>query len=88
MLIIVQPPAPAPAPALPPALSRIQGIVEKSSIKPIISNALIKAEKEGISVSATNLQIGMRATYKEVKVEYDQNHHVLLTWLKPLLDCL
>ena len=51
------------------ALSRIQGIAEKSSIKPIISNALIKAEKEGISVSATNLQIGMRATYKEVKVE-------------------
>jgi len=51
------------------ALSRIQGIVEKSSIKPIISNALIKAGNEGISVSATNLQIGMRATYKEVKVE-------------------
>jgi len=51
------------------ALSRIQGIVEKSSIKPIISNALIKAGKDGISVSATNLQIGMRATYKDVKVE-------------------
>ena len=51
------------------ALSRIQGIVEKSSIKPIISNALIKTNQEGISVSATNLQIGMRATYKDVKVE-------------------
>jgi len=51
------------------ALSRIQGIVEKSSIKPIISNALIKANSEGISVSATNLQIGMRATYKDLKVE-------------------
>jgi DNA polymerase-3 subunit beta len=53
------------------ALSRIQGIVEKSSIKPIISNALIKANKGGLSVSATNLQIGMRATYKDVKVEQE-----------------
>jgi DNA polymerase III subunit beta len=51
------------------ALSRIQGIVEKNSIKPIISNALIKAVNGSISVSATNLQIGMRATYKEVKIE-------------------
>jgi DNA polymerase III subunit beta len=59
----------APKKTLSTALSRIQGIAEKSSIKPIISNALIHAGKEGISVSATNLQIGMRATYQEVKVE-------------------
>ncbi len=50
------------------ALARIQGIVEKSSIKPLTSNALIDATKNGISVSATNLQIGMKATYSDVTV--------------------
>ena len=50
------------------ALSRIQGIVEKSSIKPITSNALLCAEQDRLSVSATNLQIGMTAYYREVTV--------------------
>jgi len=50
------------------ALSRIQGIVEKTSIKPITANVLIEASQSEISVSATNLQIGMTATYSEVNV--------------------
>ena len=49
------------------ALSRIQGIVEKSSIKPLTSNALIEANEKGVYVSATNLQIGMRARYKDIE---------------------
>jgi len=51
------------------ALSRVQGIVEKNSIKPITSNALIKAENNTLSVSATNLQIGISSKYKEITIE-------------------
>ena len=58
----------APRKTLMTALSRIQGIVEKSSIKPITSNALLCAEQDRLSVSATNLQIGMTAHYGEVSV--------------------
>ena len=50
------------------ALSRIQGIVEKTSIKPITSNVLIDATKTGISVSVTDLKIGMTAKYSDLKV--------------------
>ncbi len=50
------------------ALSRIQGIVEKTSIKPITANALIKAEKSSVSVSATNLQIGMTSFCENINV--------------------
>jgi len=51
------------------ALSRIQGIVEKNSIKPITSNALIKAADSKITVSATNLQIAIKTTSSEIKIE-------------------
>ena len=50
------------------ALARIQGIVEKSSIKPITSNALLEAREKELSVSATNLQIGMTSKYDAVQV--------------------
>jgi len=50
------------------SLSRIQGIVEKTSIKPITSNVLIDATKDGISVSATDLKIGIKAKYYDVEV--------------------
>jgi DNA polymerase-3 subunit beta len=50
------------------SLSRIQGIVEKISIKPITSNALITAAKSEVIVSATNLQIGMTAKYNNIKI--------------------
>ncbi len=58
----------APKKTLLTAIARIQGIVEKSSIKPITSNAFIKAASSQISVTATNLQIGMTAQYSDVKV--------------------
>ena len=51
------------------ALSRIQGIVEKNSIKPITSNALIKAFDNKITVSATNLQIAIKTTSSEIIIE-------------------
>jgi DNA polymerase-3 subunit beta len=50
-------------------LSRIQSIVEKNSIKPITSNALIKAFDNKLSVSATNLQIAIKTTSNEIKIE-------------------
>ena len=50
------------------SLNRIQGIVERSSIRPITSNALIQTTEKGISVSATNLQIGLKAIYSDVEV--------------------
>lgn len=51
------------------ALSRIQGIVEKNSIKPITSNALIKACNKKIILSATNLQIAIKTTINDVTIE-------------------
>lgn len=50
------------------ALSRIQGVVEKTSIKPITANVLISATKSEVFFSATNLQIGMVSKYTEVEV--------------------
>ncbi len=50
------------------AFSRVQGVVEKSSIKPITANALIETEEKSIAVSATNLQIGMTARYDAVEI--------------------
>lgn len=51
------------------ALSRIQSIVEKSSIMPITANALITAKDRQLTVSATNLEIGMIAHYNEITIE-------------------
>jgi len=51
------------------ALSRIQGIVEKNSIKPITANALICAQGKKITVSATNLQIAFKTTINDVKID-------------------
>jgi DNA polymerase-3 subunit beta len=51
------------------ALSRIQSVVEKSSIMPITANALITAKENQLTVSATNLEIGMIAHYKEVTIK-------------------
>lgn len=46
------------------ALQRVQGVVEKRNTMPILSNILLEAKQEGIEVSATDLEIGMRALYK------------------------
>ncbi len=58
----------APKNSLLKALSRIQGIVEKTSIKPITANVLISASGSELSFAATNLQIGMIAKYSDVEV--------------------
>jgi DNA polymerase-3 subunit beta len=46
------------------ALQRVQGVVEKRNTMPILSNILLEARQDGIEVSATDLEIGMRALYK------------------------
>jgi DNA polymerase-3 subunit beta len=51
------------------ALSRVQSIVEKSSIMPITANALMTAKDRKLTVSATNLEIGMIAHYNDVTIE-------------------
>jgi DNA polymerase III subunit beta len=41
-------------------LQVVQGIVEKKSSMPILSNVLIETENEGIRIVATDLQVGMQ----------------------------
>jgi len=43
-------------------LQMVQGIVEKKSSMPILSNVLIETVEEGIHIVATDLQIGLRLT--------------------------
>lgn len=44
-------------------LSRIQNIVEKRNTIPILSNVLIEAEENQIHLTATDLEVGMRASF-------------------------
>ncbi|MBN2428574.1 MAG: DNA polymerase III subunit beta [Deltaproteobacteria bacterium] len=44
-------------------LSRIQSIVEKRTTIPILSNVLIEGEEEKIFLTATDLEVGMKANY-------------------------
>ena len=44
-------------------LARVQGIVEKKNTIPILANVLIEASEEGISLTATDLEVGMKAFY-------------------------
>lgn len=44
-------------------LSRIQGIVEKRNTIPILSNVLIESNYDGIFLTATDLEVGMKAFY-------------------------
>lgn len=46
------------------ALHRVQGIVEKRNTMPSLANVLLEAKKEGLDVSATDLELGMRGLYK------------------------
>ena len=51
-------------PDLAKALQRVQGIVEKKTTMPILANVLLSASEEGkLTVSATNLEIGLTGTY-------------------------
>jgi DNA polymerase-3 subunit beta len=44
-------------------LARIQGIVEKRNTIPILSNVLIEGRDNEICLTATDLEVGMRASY-------------------------
>jgi len=44
-------------------VQKVQGIVETKGAMPILSHLLLRAEKEGITLEATDLEIGTRASY-------------------------
>ncbi len=46
------------------ALQRVQGIVEKRNTMPSLANVLLEAKTEGLDISATDLELGMRGLYK------------------------
>jgi DNA polymerase-3 subunit beta len=43
-------------------LYRVQGVVERRNTVPILSNVLIEPAENGIALSATNMEIGLRGT--------------------------
>ncbi|MFZ5861814.1 MAG: DNA polymerase III subunit beta [Nitrospirota bacterium] len=45
-------------------LQRVQGIVEKRNTMPILSNVLIETANNGITLFATDLELGIRASYQ------------------------
>ena len=45
------------------ALARVQGIVERRSTNPIIANVLLEATAQGLTVTATDTQVGLTADY-------------------------
>lgn len=45
------------------SLGRIQAIVEKRNTMPILANTLIEADAERITISATDLDVGIRGSY-------------------------
>jgi len=44
-------------------LAKVQGIVEKRNTIPILANVLIEATDSGIQLTATDLEVGMQASY-------------------------
>ena len=45
------------------ALQRVQGIVEKRNTMPSLANVLLEAKPEGLDISATDLELGLRGIY-------------------------
>jgi len=45
------------------SLQKIQGIVEKRTSMPILSNVLLEATETALHVTATDLEVGMKSTY-------------------------
>lgn len=45
------------------ALARIQGIVERRSTLPILSNALVQTTSAGLTLAATDLEVGVTGSY-------------------------
>ena len=52
------------------ALQKVQGIVEKRTSMPILSNILIEAQGDTLEILATDLEVGLKGTYP-AKVETD-----------------
>ncbi|NJD39317.1 MAG: DNA polymerase III subunit beta [Geobacter sp.] len=52
------------------ALQKVQGIVEKRTSMPILSNILLEAAGDAIEVTATDLEVGLKGRYP-AKVERD-----------------
>lgn len=46
------------------ALQKVQGIVEKRNTMPILSNVLLEAEDAKLEVIATDLEVGIKSSYK------------------------
>jgi len=46
------------------ALQKIQGIVEKRTSMPILSNVLLEATEKSLLVTATDLEVGMKSSYQ------------------------
>lgn len=49
--------------ALLKGLQRVQGIVEKRNTMPILANVLLETVERGVSIFATDLELGVRGTY-------------------------
>ncbi|MDD2851242.1 MAG: DNA polymerase III subunit beta [Desulfuromonadaceae bacterium] len=45
------------------ALQKIQGIIEKRTSMPILSNVLLEAQEGSLFVTATDLEVGMKSSY-------------------------
>ena len=43
-----------------PALQKIGGVVERRQTLPILANVLISAKKEGLTITATDLEVELR----------------------------
>src|SRR5215211_6237042 len=42
-------------------LQRLQNVVERRTTMPILSNALLKTEPDGLSLAATDLEVGIQS---------------------------
>lgn len=51
------------------ALQKIQGIVEKRNTMPILSNVLIEASENSLTLIATDLEVGMKSSYPAKVIE-------------------
>ncbi|NVN98957.1 MAG: DNA polymerase III subunit beta [Geobacteraceae bacterium] len=51
------------------ALQKIQGIVERRNTMPILSNVLIEASDNNLTFTATDLEVGMKSSYKAKVLE-------------------
>ncbi|MCF6266391.1 MAG: DNA polymerase III subunit beta [Desulfuromusa sp.] len=50
-------------------LTKVQGIVEKRHTIPILANVLIEAENNEITITATDLEVGLKSKYKAQIIE-------------------